>query len=78
MCSEGGADKEVHYRIAVLGAVGVGKSSIISQFLYDRFNSEYKETVEELHRGQYNIDYIRFIANNNNRYIFPLGKDFLS
>lgn len=56
ICSEGGADKEVRYRIAVLGAVGVGKSSIISQFLYDRFNSEYKETVEELHRGQYNID----------------------
>jgi small GTP-binding protein len=34
----------------------VGKSSIISQFLYDRFSSEYKETVEELHRGQYNLD----------------------
>ncbi|CAC5402363.1 GTP-binding protein Rhes,GTP-binding protein drn-1,GTP-binding protein Di-Ras2 [Mytilus coruscus] len=59
ICSEGGAEKEVHYRIAVLGAAEVGKSSIISQFLYDRFNSEYKETVEELYRGQYNIDGIR-------------------
>lgn len=54
--SHGGSDKDVHYRVVVLGAPGVGKSSIISQFLYDRFNSEYKETVEELHRGQYNLD----------------------
>ncbi|XP_063447097.1 GTP-binding protein Rhes-like [Mytilus trossulus] len=57
--SQGAASNEVHYRIVVLGAAGVGKSSIISQFLYERFNSEYKETVEELHRGQYNIGGIK-------------------
>jgi GTPase SAR1 family protein len=31
--SHGGSDKDVHYRVVVLGAPGVGKSSIISQFL---------------------------------------------
>jgi GTPase SAR1 and related small G proteins len=39
-------------RVVVMGGARVGKSSIISQFLYDRFISRYKETVEELHRGK--------------------------
>ncbi|XP_055954364.1 ras-related protein rapA-like, partial [Patella vulgata] len=42
------------FRIAVMGAAAVGKSCIISQFLYERFVSEYKETVEELHSGECN------------------------
>lgn len=33
----------------------VGKSCIISQFLYDKFLSRYRETVEELHRGEYEL-----------------------
>lgn len=53
--SQGASENEVHYRVVVLGATGVGKSSIISQFLYDRFNAEYEQTVEELHRGHYNL-----------------------
>ncbi|KAL9877166.1 GTP-binding protein Rhes-like [Glossina fuscipes] len=35
-----------------MGAARVGKSCIISQFLYDKFNVRYKKTVEELHRGE--------------------------
>nr|XP_022318728.1 ras-related protein Rap-1b-like [Crassostrea virginica] len=50
-----GGDK-LHYRLTIMGAAGVGKSCIISQFLYDRFISEYKETVEEFHRGEYTVD----------------------
>jgi len=49
----GGGEKEKHYRLVVLGAAAVGKSSIISQFLYDRFLSEYQETVEDMHHGQF-------------------------
>ena len=44
-----------HYRIVVMGAAGVGKTCIVSQFLYEKFVAEYKETVEELHRGQYEV-----------------------
>lgn len=46
--------KEEH-RIVVMGSAKVGKSSIISQFLYDKFLSRYRETVEELHRGEYEL-----------------------
>nr|CAD7596271.1 unnamed protein product [Timema genevievae] len=38
-----------------MGAARVGKSSIISQFLYDKFNPRYRETIEELHRGEYEL-----------------------
>lgn len=46
--------KEEH-RIVVMGSARVGKSSIISQFLYDKFLARYRETVEELHRGEYEL-----------------------
>lgn len=49
-------DDKLHYRLTIMGTAGVGKSCIISQFLYDRFISEYKETVEEFHRGEYTVD----------------------
>ncbi|XP_054276189.1 GTP-binding protein Rhes-like [Macrosteles quadrilineatus] len=48
------ASKE-HRRVVVMGSARVGKSSIISQFLYDRFLTRYRETVEELHRGEYEL-----------------------
>ncbi|XP_068082216.1 GTP-binding protein Rhes-like [Anabrus simplex] len=47
-------DKENH-RVVVMGAARVGKSSIISQFLYDKFLARYRETVEELHCGEYEL-----------------------
>ncbi|CAH0392739.1 unnamed protein product [Bemisia tabaci] len=46
-----GAPPEEHHRVVMMGGARVGKSSIISQFLYDKFLSRYRETVEELHRG---------------------------
>ena len=37
-------------RLVVLGAAGVGKSSILSRFLYDEFQPEYTPTVEDFHQ----------------------------
>ncbi|XP_045211116.1 ras-related protein Rap-2a-like [Mercenaria mercenaria] len=39
-----------NYRVVVMGTAGVGKSSIISQFMHNKFTETHKETVEELHR----------------------------
>lgn len=47
--------KEQH-RVVMMGSARVGKSSIISQFLYDKYLSRYRQTVEELHRGEYELD----------------------
>lgn len=46
--------KEKH-RVVMMGAARVGKSSIISQFLYDKYQSRYRQTIEELHRGEYEL-----------------------
>ena len=46
--------KEQH-RVVMMGAARVGKSSIISQFLYEKYLARYKETIEELHRGEYEL-----------------------
>jgi len=43
------------YRVLVMGASRVGKTAIISQFLYDQFCLEYKPTVEEMYRGEFDI-----------------------
>ncbi|XP_018796004.1 PREDICTED: GTP-binding protein Rhes-like [Bactrocera latifrons] len=42
-------------RVVMMGAARVGKTCIISQFLYDKFQARYKQTVEELHRGEYEL-----------------------
>lgn len=39
-----------NYRVVVMGTAGVGKSSIINQFMYNKFTETHKETIEELHR----------------------------
>lgn len=38
-----------------MGAAFVGKTQILSQFLYDKFTSRYRQTIEELHRGEYEL-----------------------
>jgi len=43
---------KIRRRVVMMGAARVGKTSIIKQFLYDQFPSRYKETIEELHRGE--------------------------
>lgn len=45
----------VRHKIVVMGAAKVGKSSIITQFLYGTFSSKYKRTVEEMHHGDFNV-----------------------
>ncbi|XP_076328842.1 GTP-binding protein Rhes-like [Tachypleus tridentatus] len=44
-----------YYRVVVMGATKVGKTSIIQQFLYEVFPVDYNATVEELHRGEFNV-----------------------
>ena len=47
------------YRVLVMGASRVGKTSIISQFLYDQFQSRYKATVEEMYRGEFEVGNVK-------------------
>ena len=62
------------YRIVVMGSAGVGKSAIISQFLYDNFQFEYNQTVEELHQGEYDLNGVKLtldILDTAGAYSFP-------
>lgn len=47
-----------NYRVVVMGTAGVGKSSIINQFMYNQFTETHKETVEELHHHMMNFETI--------------------
>ncbi|XP_045618221.1 ras-related protein Rap-2b [Procambarus clarkii] len=51
-----GSDPRRRYQVTLLGGARVGKSTIVSQFLYDKILTSYKPTVEELHRGEYEIE----------------------
>lgn len=65
---------KISRRLVILGAAGVGKSCIVSQFLYDQFIGEYKETVEEMHRGEYHFDdtdLVLDILDTSGAYSFP-------
>ena len=46
---------KVEYRVLVLGASMVGKTGILSQFLYDSFIGPYKETVDEMYHGEFDV-----------------------
>lgn len=41
---------DVRKKVVFMGAARVGKTSLINQFLYDRFSPKYKQTVEEMHQ----------------------------
>lgn len=64
----------VRHKIVVMGAAKVGKSSIITQFLYGSFSPKYKRTVEEMHHGDFNVsgvsDFILMMSFIEN--IFPI------
>lgn len=45
----------VRHKIVVMGGAKVGKTSLINQFLYNRFSPKYKRTVEEMHQGTFSI-----------------------
>ena len=56
--SEGGGvgvGGKTAYRVLVMGSSKVGKTAIISQFLYDQFHKEYKPTIEEMYRGEFKV-----------------------
>ena len=63
-----------NYRCVVMGAAGVGKTCIINRFLHENFISEYKATVEELHRGEYEINGVSLtldILDTSGAFPFP-------
>ncbi|XP_077996737.1 ras-related protein Rap-2b-like [Glandiceps talaboti] len=53
--SEDNQKMKISKRLIVMGATGVGKSSIISRFLYGKFSEQHRETVEEMHAQDFNI-----------------------
>ncbi|XP_050433479.1 ras-related protein Rap-2b-like isoform X4 [Adelges cooleyi] len=62
------------HKIVVMGAARVGKSSLITQFLYRKFSSKYKRTVEEMHHGQFTVDGVKIdldILDTSGAYEFP-------
>ncbi|KAH3871424.1 ras-related protein Rap-2a-like [Dreissena polymorpha] len=63
-----------NYRVVVLGSASVGKSSIISKFMHDRFLESHKETIEELHRHVMWFDNVSVeidILDTSGSYQFP-------
>ena len=48
-------DAKSNYRILILGAKRVGKTSIVRQFLYDKFSTVYTETMDDMYRGEFEI-----------------------
>ncbi|XP_018574193.1 ras-related protein Rap-2b-like [Anoplophora glabripennis] len=62
------------HKIVVMGAAKVGKSSIITQFLYGSFSPKYKRTVEEMHHGDFNVSGVHLtldILDTSGAYEFP-------
>ncbi|XP_060854518.1 ras-related protein Rap-2b-like isoform X2 [Rhopalosiphum padi] len=62
------------HKIVVMGAARVGKSSLITQFLYRKFSSKYKRTVEEMHHGQFTVEGVKIdldILDTSGAYEFP-------
>lgn len=62
------------HKIVMMGAAKVGKSSLISQFLYGAFSPKYKRTVEEMHHGNFNVAGVNLtldILDTSGAYEFP-------
>ncbi|CAI6361481.1 unnamed protein product [Macrosiphum euphorbiae] len=75
----GSTTMKIRRRVVMMGAARVGKTSIIKQFLYDQFPDRYKETIEELHRGDYELpDGARLtldILDTSGAYQFPAMRE---
>jgi small GTP-binding protein len=57
-----------------MGSAKVGKSSLISQFLYGTFSPKYKRTVEEMHHGEFSVAGVTLtldILDTSGAYEFP-------
>lgn len=70
--------KEKH-RVVVMGSAFVGKTQIVSQFLYDKFTNRYRATIEELHRGEYELadgsSLTLDILDTSGAFAFPAMRD---
>ncbi|XP_045211662.2 ras-related protein Rap-2c-like [Mercenaria mercenaria] len=63
-----------NYRVVFMGTSGVGKSSIINQFINNKFTEIHKETVEELHRHSMKFETVSVdidILDTSGSYQFP-------
>ena len=61
-----------------MGAAKVGKSAIITQFLYNTFSPKYKRTVEEMHHGDFNVSGTALtldILDTSGSYDFPAMRE---
>lgn len=57
-----------------MGAAKVGKTSLISQFLYGTFTEKYKRTVEEMHHEEFCVSGVHLtldILDTSGSYEFP-------
>ncbi|KAK0087422.1 hypothetical protein PV325_001019 [Microctonus aethiopoides] len=75
---EKSTDVQTRHKIVVMGAAKVGKSAIINQFLYNTFLPKYKRTVEEMHRGDFNVSGIQLtldILDTSGSYDFPAMRE---
>ncbi|XP_055371953.1 ras-related protein Rap1 [Condylostylus longicornis] len=62
------------HKIVVMGSAKVGKTSIITQFLYNQFPTKYKRTVEEMHQGNFSLNGVNLILDildTSGSYEFP-------
>lgn len=66
--------EKTQVRLVFLGAAGVGKTSLISRFLNDSFETKHRRTVEELHSKEYEFSGIKVtveILDTSGSYSFP-------
>ncbi|XP_055599313.1 GTP-binding protein Di-Ras2 [Uranotaenia lowii] len=71
---ENAINSNVRHKIVVMGSAKVGKSSIITQFLYSTFSPKYKRTVEEMHHGHFSVGGVNLtldILDTSGSYEFP-------
>ncbi|XP_053689790.1 GTP-binding protein Di-Ras2 [Sabethes cyaneus] len=71
---ENSINSNVRHKIVVMGAAKVGKSSIITQFLYNSFSPKYKRTIEEMHHGHFSVGGVNLtldILDTSGSYEFP-------
>nr|CAB3265430.1 ras-related protein Rap-1b [Phallusia mammillata] len=45
-----------HFKVVLLGAGGVGKTSMTTQFVQDKFEENYEPTIEEIHKKVIQLD----------------------
>lgn len=75
----GGVIVKEKHRVVVMGSAFVGKTQIVSQFLYDKFTNRYRATIEELHRGEYELpdqsSLTLDILDTSGAFAFPAMRD---